>query len=61
MEIQENKYKKEGFQLKKGDKVYFYIKNLRIKKLSKKLDYIKIGPFFIKNVKRPVNYEFQLL
>ena len=60
MEIQENKYKKEGSQFKKGNKVYLYIKNLKIKRLSKKLDYLKIGPFFIKNVKGLVNYEFQL-
>ena len=27
---------------------------------SKKLDHIKVGPFFIKNVKGPVNYELDL-
>ena len=60
MEIQENKYKKEGPQLKKGDKVYLYIKNLKIKKLNRKLNYLKVGLFLIKNVKGPVNYKFQL-
>jgi len=34
--------------LKKGDKVYLHIKNLKSKRLSKKLDYIKVGPFLIK-------------
>jgi len=34
--------------LKKGDKVYLYIKNLKSKRLSKKLDYIKVRPFLIK-------------
>ena len=60
MEIQKNKYKKEGSQLKRGDKVYLYIKNFKIKRLSKKFDYVKVGPFLIKNVKGLVNYEFQL-
>ena len=36
------------FQLNEGDKVYLLTKNLKIKKKSKKLDYIKIGLFFIK-------------
>ena len=60
METQENKYRKEGPQLKKGDKVYLYIKNLKTKRLNKKFDYLKVGPFLIKNVKGPVNYKFQL-
>ena len=60
METQENKYKKEGPQLKKVDKVYFYIKNLKTKRPSKKFDYLKVGPFLIKNIKGPVNYELQL-
>jgi len=34
--------------LKKGDKVYLHIKNLKSKRLSKKLDYIKVRPFLIK-------------
>ena len=60
MEIQENKHRKEGPQLKKGDRVYLYIKNLKIKRLSKKLDYIKIGLFLIKSIKGLINYELQL-
>jgi len=34
--------------LKEGDKVYLYIKNLKSKRLSKKLDYIKVRPFLIR-------------
>jgi hypothetical protein len=33
--------------LKRGDKVYLYIKNLRIKRLSKGLDYVKVRLFLI--------------
>ena len=34
---------------------------MKIKRLSKKLDYIKIGLFKIKFIKRPVNYKLELL
>ena len=61
METQENKHRKEGPQLKKGNKVYLYIKNLKTKRPNKKLDHIKVGPFLIKNAKGLVNYELQLL
>jgi len=44
-------------QLKKGDKVYLYIKNLKSKRLSKKLDHVKVRPFLVKQIKGPVNYE----
>ena len=53
-----------AFQLKEIDKVYLLTKNLKIKKkrnqYTKKLDYIKVGPFFIKRRKKPVNYEIDL-
>jgi len=48
-------------QLKEGDKVYLLTKNLKIRKKSKKLDHVKVEPFFIKEVKGPVNYELDLL
>ncbi len=35
-------------------------KNLKSKRPSKKLDYIKVGPFLIKQTRGPVNYELQL-
>jgi hypothetical protein len=41
--------------------MYLLTKNLKIKKKSKKLDYVKIESFFIKAVKRLVNYELDLL
>jgi len=56
-----NKYRKEYPQLKEGDKVYLLTKNMKSKRLSKKLDYIKVGPFSIKKAKGPVNYKLQLL
>ena len=61
MERNENKHKKKGPQFKKGDKVWLHTKNLKTKRPNKKLDHIKVGPFFIKSVKRPVNYELELL
>ena len=57
----QNKKRKTGPQLKKGDKVYLFIKNLKTRILSKKLDYIKVGLFFIKKVKGLVNYKLELL
>jgi len=40
--------------------MYLLTKNLKIKKKSKKLNYVKIESFFIKEVKRSVNYELDL-
>ena len=47
-------------QLKKGYKVYLFIKNLKTKKKSKKFDYIKVKPFFIKAKKRIGSYNLKL-
>jgi len=41
--------------------MYLLTKNLKIKKKSKKLDRVKIESFFIKKVKKSVNYELDLL
>ena len=60
IERNENKHKKKGPQFKKGDKVWLYIKNLKTKRPNKKLDYVKVGPFFIKSIKGPVNYKLEL-
>ena len=38
-----------------------FIKNLKTKKQNKKLNYIKIELFFIKNQKNRINYKFKLL
>ena len=47
-------------QLKKKDKVYLFTANIRTKRPSKKLDHVKVRPFFIEEVKEPVNYQLQL-
>ena len=48
------------FQLKKEDKIYLLTKNLKTKKASKKLNHVRVGPFFIKQQKGSVNYELNL-
>ena len=58
---QANKSRKDGPQLKKGDKVYLLTRNLKIKRLSKKLDHVKVGPFLIIEERGPVNYKLDLL
>ena len=52
--------KKIIFQLKKRNKVYLLMKNLKTKKSSKKLNNIKIESFYIKNIKKSINYELNL-
>ena len=47
--------------LKKGDKVYLLRRNVKIKRLSNKLDYRKLGLFKINKVKGLVNYKLKLL
>ena len=49
-----------ALQLKEEDKVYLLTKNLKTRKKSKKLDYIKVGPFSIKVKKKPVFYKLEL-
>ena len=56
----QNKKQKIVFQLKKRDKVYLFTKNLRTRKLSKKLNYIKVNLFFVKKTKRSINYKLNL-
>jgi len=41
--------------------VYLLTKNLKIRKKSRKLNHVKIESFFIKEVKKSVNYELDLL
>ena len=53
-----SKQKKMTFLLKKKNKVYLYIENLKInKKKNKKFDHVKVESFFIKIVKKSINYE----
>jgi len=41
--------------------MYLLTKNLKIRKKSKKLNHVKIESFFIKEVKKSINYELDLL
>jgi hypothetical protein len=40
--------------------MYFFTKNLKTRKSSKKLNYIKIESFLIKKTKKSINYELDL-
>jgi len=51
----------EGLDLKKGDKVWLLYKNLKLRRLSKKLDYVKIGLFKIIAKILEVIYRLDLL
>jgi len=53
--------KSEGLDLKEGDKVWLLYKNFKLRQLSKKLDYIKIGPFRIAVKISEVIYRLNLL
>jgi hypothetical protein len=55
-----NKKRTAGPVLKKGDKVYLWRRNITTKQKSQKLDFLKIRPFEIKDVKGPVNYKLYL-
>ena len=44
--------KKNKLQFKEGNKIYLLTNNLRTRRPFKKLDYRKIGPFFIKIIKK---------
>src|SRR4051812_41726762 len=59
MGIYYNRKRSEGLDLKEGDKVFFSTKFLRIKRLSKKLDFKRVGPFWI--VKKIANSNYELL
>jgi len=51
----------EGLDLKEGDKVWLLYKNFKLRRLSKKLDYIKIGLFKIVEKILEVIYRLNLL
>jgi transposase InsO family protein len=55
-----NKKRKTAPLLKEGDKVYLLTKNLRTRRPTKKLDKVKVGPFFISKQISPVNYRLAL-
>jgi hypothetical protein len=56
-----NKYRLEGLCLEREDKVYLISRNLCIKRLSKKLDFKKIGPFKVDKRISISNYRLLLL
>lgn len=55
-----DKYRLEGPCLERGDKVYLISRNLRIKRLSRKLDFKKIGLFKIEEKVSTSNYRLSL-
>ena len=55
-----NKRKSRSPTFSEGDKVYLLQKIIKTKQPSKKLDYTKLGPFKVKAVKKPLNYELKL-
>jgi hypothetical protein len=55
-----NKKQKTAPLLKEGDKVYLLTKNLRTQRPTKKLDKVKVRPFFISQQISPVNYQLTL-
>ncbi len=40
--------------------MYLFTKNLRTRKLSKKLNHVKVESFFVKKTKRSINYKLDL-
>jgi len=55
-----NLKKFKGLDLKEGDKVWLLYKNFKSRQLSKKLNYIKIRPFKIKEKISKVIYRLDL-
>ena len=55
-----NKKQKTAPLLKEGDKVYLLTKNLRTQQLTKKLDKVKVRPFFISKQISLVNFRLIL-
>jgi len=43
-----NTRRSKGPDLKEGDKVWLLYKNFKSRRLSKKLDYVRLGPFKVK-------------
>ena len=51
----------KGLYLKGGNKVWLLYKNILSRRLSKKLNYVKLGLFKIKKKITEVNYKLNLL
>jgi hypothetical protein len=56
-----NKSKLKGPRFREGDLVYLLRKNIKIIRLSNKLDYKKFGPFTVKRNIKDISYELYLL
>jgi len=56
-----NLKKSKGLDLKEGDKVWLLYKNFKLRRLSKKLDHVKIGLFKIVEKILEVMYRINLL
>ncbi len=52
---------KNDILIKKNIYIYFFTKNFKTRKSSKKLNYVKVKSFLIKKTKRSINYELDLL
>jgi len=55
-----NLKKSKGLDLKEGDKVWLLYRNFKLRQLSKKLDYVKIGLFKIAEKNLEVIYRLDL-
>ena len=56
-----NKKRNKDFTLKERDKVYLLRRNIKTKKLSNKLNHIKLRPFKILKTKKSINFKLNLL
>ena len=56
-----NKLKLEGSRFREKDLVYLLRRNIKIIRLSNKLDHKKFGPFKIKRNIKDISYKFHLL
>ena len=59
--IYHNRKRLEGSRLREGDKIYLIRRNIRIMRLSEKLNYKKFGPFEITRYIKGINFELRLL
>ena len=56
-----NKKRNKDFTLKEKNKVYLLKRNIKTKRLSNKLNYIKLKSFKILKTKRLINFKLNLL
>ena len=56
-----NLRRSRGLDLKEGDRVWLLYKNFKSWQLSKKLDYVRLGPFKIAAKISEVTYRLNLL